>query len=192
MTAIPEQASLPDYLRPGLRIVFVGINPSIYSVHQGHYFARSINRFWPALSASALSVSIRTAVGRERLVPSDDATLLEYGIGFTDVVKRPTPNVSQLTSGEFRAGAAVLVEKLDAAQPMIACFQGLTGYRPFVRYGLSLKQIPRDLGPQPHWLGHTRIFVVPSPSPANAHFTPADQIHWYDELDEFCRAISGE
>jgi TDG/mug DNA glycosylase family protein len=187
-----EEASLPDYLRPGLRIVFVGINPSLYSVEQGHYFARTTNRFWPALSQSTLSASIRSALGRDRLIPSDDGALLQFGIGFTDVVKRPTRNVSQLKPDEFRLGAAILLEKLAASQPAVACFQGLTGYRPFVQHGLGLKETTRELGLQPHTLGRTRIFVVPSPSPANAHFTPADQAYWYDRLDEFSRALSDE
>jgi double-stranded uracil-DNA glycosylase len=191
MMTNPDGVSLPDYLRPGLRIVFVGINPSIYSVEQGHYFARTINRFWPALSKSTLSAPIRTALGKDRLTPTDDASLLDFGIGFTDVVKRPTRNVSQLSPDEFRLGAAILVEKLIAARPDVACFQGLTGYRPFVRHGLGVTDTPRDLGSQPHSLGESRIFVVPSPSPANAHFTPADQVLWYDRLDEFCRLISG-
>lgn len=166
----------------------MGINPSVYSVQQGHYFARPINRFWPAFSRSRLSEAIRAAFGRERLGPADDATLLEFGIGFTDVVKRPSRNVSELLPEDFRTGAPKLLAKLESCEPRIACFHGLMGYRPFVRHGLGLKEVPRDLGMQPICLGETRVYVVPSPSPANAHFTPADQTLWYDRLANFCDA----
>ena len=178
--------SLPDYLKPGLQIVFVGINPSVYSVQQGHYFARGINRFWPALSRSRLSEPIRAALGKERLGPEDDASLLDFGIGFTDVVKRPSRNVSLLSPEDFRQGAPVLLQKLQAIKPLVTCFHGLMGYRPFLRLGLGIAEFPRELGVQPHCLGATRIFVVPSPSPANAHFTPDDQRAWYDRLADFC------
>jgi double-stranded uracil-DNA glycosylase len=176
---------LPDYLPSGLRIVFVGINPSVYSVEQGHYFARKINRFWPAFSSSRLSAPIREALGRERLFPEDDVVLPKFGIGFTDVVKRPTPNISHLTRDDFQTDAPVLLNRLEQARPLVACFHGLMGYRPFVRYGLGLKVTPNDLGEQELTLGPTRVFVVPSPSPANAHFTPADQVFWFDRLSDF-------
>jgi len=183
------EQTLPDYLRPGLRIVFVGINPSIYSVQQGHYFARSINRFWPAFSRSRLSEPIRAALGRERLGPEDDAALLDFGIGFTDVVKRPSRNISALSPGDFRRGAPLLLQKLERTSPLVACFHGLMGYRPFVRHGLGLKEIPRELGLQVLDLGGTRIYVVPSPSAANAHFTPDDQVQWYNRLANFCESL---
>jgi TDG/mug DNA glycosylase family protein len=189
VTAEPQ---LPDYLRPNLQIVFVGINPSIYSVQRGHYFARRTNRFWPALSQSRLSEAIRHELGRERLGPEDDSLLLDFGIGFTDVVKRATRNVSGLESGDFQRDVPRLLEKLQHFAPSIAVFHGLMGYRPFVRFGLGLKDVPRDLGPQAVTLGQTHVFVVPSPSPANAHFTPADQVMWYDRLADYCDAgLSG-
>src|SRR5207248_5675884 len=140
-----------------------------YSAQKGHYFARSINRFWPALSRSRLSEPIRRALGRDQLGPGDDARLLEFGIGFTDVVKRPSRNVSELSPEDFRRDAPQLLARLEQVRPAIACFHGLMGYRPFVRHGLGLKETPRDLGLQPLTLAATRIFVVPSPSPANAH-----------------------
>lgn len=183
------EQSLPDYLRPGLQVVFIGINPSVYSVQQGHYFARGINRFWPAFSGSKLSEAIRKALGKDRLGPQDDAALLDFGIGFTDVVKRPSRNISFLAPEDFRIGAPQLLAKLAEAEPLVACFHGLMGYRPFVRFGLNIAETPRELGAQPQLLGQTRIFVVPSPSPANAHFTPDDQRLWYDRLADYCRGL---
>jgi TDG/mug DNA glycosylase family protein len=81
MTESYDFATLPDYLKPGLRLVFVGINPAIYAVQHGHYFARPTNRFWPAFTRSRLSRPIRQALGREILKPEDDGRLLDFGIG---------------------------------------------------------------------------------------------------------------
>src|SRR3954463_16293827 len=89
--------TLPDYLAPGLRLVFIGINPSPLSVEKGRYFWRKTNRFWPCLSKSRLSQEVRAALGRDDLGPEDDARLLEFGIGFTDVVKVPTSNAAQVS-----------------------------------------------------------------------------------------------
>src|SRR3984893_18463032 len=96
--------TLPDLLREGLDIVFVGINPSVFSVQRGHYFARPTNRFWSCLSRSILSGAARQALSVEKLGPEHDHALLDYGIGFTDVVKRATPKASDLTRSEFVAG----------------------------------------------------------------------------------------
>src|SRR4029079_13546781 len=84
------RATLPDLLRDGLDVVFVGINPSLYSVAQVHYFARRTNRFWPCFSRSVLSEAARRALGVARLEPEQDCSLPAHGFGFTDLVKRPT------------------------------------------------------------------------------------------------------
>jgi TDG/mug DNA glycosylase family protein len=180
---VPPQ-TLPDLLRDGLDVVFVGINPSLYSAAQGHYFARRTNRFWPAFSRSALSHSARRGLGLATLEPEHDAALLAYGFGFTDVVKRPTGNAGELVPGELAAGAPLLLDKLARHRPLVACFHGLTGYRPFARVVFADDERAPALGLQPRGIGDTRIFVVPNPSPANAHFTPSDQAGWYDRLAE--------
>jgi TDG/mug DNA glycosylase family protein len=173
--------TLPDLLRPGLDLVFVGINPSVYSVMQGHYFARKTNRFWPALSRSVLSEPVRRALGVDRLEPVHDSMLPDHGIGFTDVVKRATARADEVSNEEFAAGARELVVKLATFQPGIACFQGMMGFRPFLRV-LAPELAKPVLGEQPVPVGRTRLFVVPSPSPANAHASPALQTEWYDRL----------
>jgi TDG/mug DNA glycosylase family protein len=178
---VPPQ-TLPDLLRDGLDVVFVGINPGLYSAAQGHYFARRTNRFWPAFSRSVLSRKARLGLNVSMLGPEYDAALLAYGFGFTDVVKRPTGNAAELAPGEFAAGAPLLLDKLAQHRPRVACFHGLTGYRPFARVVFADAVIAPALGLQPCGIGETRIFVVPNPSPANAHFTPADQAEWYDRL----------
>jgi TDG/mug DNA glycosylase family protein len=178
---VPPQ-TLPDLLRDGLKVVFVGINPGLYSAAQGHYFARRTNRFWPAFSRSVLSRKARLGLNLSMLGPEHDAALLAYGFGFTDVVKRPTGNAAELAPGELAAGAPILLDKLARHRPRVACFHGLTGYRPFARVVFADEVIAPALGLQPRGIGETRIFVVPNPSPANAHFTPADQADWYDRL----------
>src|SRR3954471_24341454 len=111
------ERTLPDLLCDGLDVVFIGINPSIPSAIQGHYFARPTNRFWPCFSRSTLSLRARRGLGVERLGPLHDHALPAYGIGFTDIVKRPTANAASLARGEFVAGAADLMAKLATYQP---------------------------------------------------------------------------
>jgi double-stranded uracil-DNA glycosylase len=179
--------SLPDLLRHKLDVVFVGINPSLYSAAQGHYFARRSNRFWPCFSRSVLSESARRALGAAMLEPRHDRALPEHGFGFTDVVKRATARASELSPSEFAAGVAQLAAKLEHHKPRVACFHGVTGYKHVLR-ALDPTATPPVLGAQKLRIGVTHCFLVPSPSGANAHFTPAEQTRWYDRLAEFARS----
>ena len=174
-------STLPDLLRDALDVVFVGINPSLYSAAQGHYFARRSNRFWPCFSLSVLSEAARHSLGVSRLEPEHDQELPAFGFGFTDVVKRPTARAEDVRPQEFAAGVAMLAAKLERHRPRIACFHGMTGYRHVLR-ALSPIESEPVLGAQALCIGATRCFVVPNPSGANAHFTRADQTHWYDRL----------
>ena len=178
---MPNPPTLPDLLREHLDVVFVGINPSVFSATQGHYFARKINRFWPAFSRSRLSLAAREALGLERLEPAHDRLLLDHGFGFTDLVKRASPRSTDLTRDEPKDGVAVLARKLKRYKPRFACLHGVTVGRP-VQKALAPELDEIGLGLQPYAIGATSIFVVPNPSPANAHFTPADQTYWYDAL----------
>jgi TDG/mug DNA glycosylase family protein len=187
-----------------MRLLLIGINPSVYSVQQGHYFARRTSRFWPAFSQSRLSAPARTRLGREQLGPDDDARLLEVGIGFTDVVKVPSSNAAQVTPALYATWAPRLLERIERVRPRVAAFQGVMAYRAFARYALGERKPSADLGaqahrvrePKPvvnlgaqaHRIGQTRLFVVPNPSPANAHVRPADQVAWYDRLADFLDA----
>jgi double-stranded uracil-DNA glycosylase len=179
--AMSEDATLPDLLREGLDLVFVGINPSLYSVARGHYFARAANRFWPCFSASALSEGARRAIGVAALRPEHDRALAEHGIGFTDVAKRATARADLLDPAELAEGARLLVQRLARFRPRIACFHGVTGYRP-VAQALGTPERKPALGLQAPRIGATRLFVVPNPSGLNAHYTRAEQTDWYDRL----------
>ncbi len=173
-----SMATLPDYLRPGLDIVLIGLNPSTRSVQAGHYFANPRNRFWPALSASNF-------VGRP-VGPEDDAELLADGIGFTDVVKRATSQASGLAAADYRRDAPALRAKLLRHAPRIACFQGLTAYRAYLRHGEGIKSAGNlELGRQKLEIGATRVFVLPNPSPANAKYSLDDLASWYVELNRW-------
>ena len=119
--ASDELLTLPDHLREGLDILFVGLNPSQYSAEVGHYFANPRNRFWPAFNMSGL-------VGRP-VTFDEDATLLDDGIGFTDVAQRPTPMGSGLRAADFREWAPVLKGKIVRFAPKLVCFHGLIAYK---------------------------------------------------------------
>ena len=176
--------TLPDHLRPGLDIVLIGLNPSTRSVQAGHYFANPRNRFWRAISASRL-------IGR-KVGPEDDAALLDNGIGFTDVVKRPTPQASGLTAADYRRDAPLLREKLLEYAPAIACFHGATAYRAYLRHAENIPNAGEiALGRQSRTIGASRVFVLPNPSPANARYSLADLTAWYDELSALRRELTG-
>jgi TDG/mug DNA glycosylase family protein len=177
--------TLPDYLASSLELVFVGINPGLYSARRGHYFARTTSRFWPAFSRSGLSERIRDELRRPTLRPEDDGALLRFGIGFTDVVKVASRNAAELRVGDFQEWSPRLLAKLETYRPRVACFHGVTAYAAFSRYALGRAETRFSLGPQSPRVGHTGLFVVPNPSPANAHFRLEDQVGWYDRLAEF-------
>jgi TDG/mug DNA glycosylase family protein len=185
MKVLGELVTLPDYLQRGLNLVFIGINPGLYSVSRGHYFARTNSRFWPAFSASKLSHQVRSGLQVDILTPEHDSFLPRFGIGLTDVVKRPSANAGELAPSDFEKSVPVLMKKMKYYAPRVACFHGLTAFRPFLKIALKcLDRVP-ILGAQPECIGATRLYVVPNPSPANAHFTLADQTAWYDRLADF-------
>ncbi len=176
-----KSATLPDLLARGLDVAFVSINPSVYSVEQGHYFARRSNKFWPCISASTLTLRMRQELGVERLEPEHDVLLPRYGIGFTDAVKRATPRAGDISPAEFSAGVDAVLRKIRRYRPRIVCFHGVTAYR-HVHRVLHAGNPPIVLGLQPLTLAGVPIFVVPNPSGANAHASRAEQTAWYDRL----------
>ena len=167
--------TLPDYLAPGLDMVFVGINPGTYSASVGHYFATPRNRFWPALNSSGLLT--------RPLDSSVDFTILEHGIGLTDVVKTPSSGASDLRAGDFRRWAPVLKEKLEPLRPLIVCFHGVTAYRNYLKYAEGADEHV-ELGLQAHKIGSSQVFVVPNPSPANAAYSLDILVDWYRQLKD--------
>jgi TDG/mug DNA glycosylase family protein len=164
---------LPDYLAPNLQIVFVGINPGTFSARRGHYFARATNMFWTALYQSRLVP--------EPLRPHDDARLLDFGYGLTDIVARATPNSSYLADEEFVEGGKRLRARVEPLQPYIICFVGLIGYRKaFDRRAV--------LGEQSPCWGESRLYIVPSTSPRNVFYRP-QVVAWFERLAEFKHSL---
>ena len=174
-----DPRTLPDLLQPGLKLVFVGLNPSEYSAREGHYFANPRNRFWPAFNRSSL---LPRDFGRE-CAPYDDAGLMEHGIGFTDVVKRATPQGSALKAADYRRWAPALREKLLDFKPQFVCFHGLMAYKAYLQYAERERSAP-ELGLQLRNIGSSRVFVVPNPSPANARYSVEALTEWYNEVAE--------
>lgn len=162
--------TLPDYLAPGLKLVIVGINPGTYSAQMGHYYARPGNLFWAALSKSGL-------VPRE-VGPQDDAALMEYGIGLTDIVKRPTNSSGDLRQAEFDEGAQLTAEKIRKYQPTVVCFVGLLGATAFI--GRQVK-----IGPLTEKIGKSRLFAIPSTSRRNAHYGQKAIFEYFKDLGRF-------
>lgn len=168
--------TLPDYLLPDLAIVLVGLNPSIPSAETGHYFANPRNRFWPAFNAAKMTP--------EPITAETDYRVLEFDIGMTDIVKRPTPGVGDLKAEDFRIGVADLKDRLLLYNPKVVCFHGIMAATQYARFS-EKHQSRIVLGPQ-HWsIGSSWVFVVPNPSPANASFRLEDIVSWYLKLKEF-------
>lgn len=164
---LEPEMSLPDLLQEGLELLFVGINPGLTSARLGHYYAGPGNLFWRCLHESALIP--------ERLTYREDRRVLEWGIGITDCVKRPSRMASEVRAGEFRTGAPELRAKIAFSRPRIICFNGLMGYR-------SALDPEAGLGLQPEPLEGALVFVVPSTSAANANFTREERVEWFRKV----------
>jgi len=158
--AAARNRTIPDVLPPPgapLRVLFCGINPSLYSAATGWHFARPGNRFWPALHLSGFTP--------RRLDPAEQDLLAGYGLGITNLVARATAQASELGPAELRAGGERLAALIAARRPRVLAVVGVTAYRTaFAR--------PRAaIGPQPEPLGAARLWVLPNPSGLNAHTT---------------------
>ena len=153
-----RDATIPDVLGPGLRVVFAGINPGLYSAATGHHFARPGNRFWPALHRSGFTP--------RQFRPDEQDQLLALGLGITNVAPRATARAAELTPAELRAGALELQEKMARLRPQWLAVLGVTVYR------TAFGQPDAVVGPQAATIGPTRVWVLPNPSGLNAHWTP--------------------
>jgi TDG/mug DNA glycosylase family protein len=158
-----RDATVPDLVGPGVRLLFVGINPGLWTAATSTHFAHPGNRFYPALlRAGVIDRPIDRGVG---MTDDDRRALIERGIGITNLVARATPRASELSADELRAGAVRLAAFVARHRPVVVAVAGVTAYR-------SAFDRPKAvLGPQPEQLEGAELWVVPNPSGLNAHET---------------------
>jgi TDG/mug DNA glycosylase family protein len=156
-------AEVPDLVGPDLRLLFVGINPGLWTAATGTHFAHPGNRFYPALLAAGV---IDRPIDRGRGMTDDDRRMLiERGVGITNLVARATSRASELTVDELRAGGVRLRAFVREHHPLVVAVAGVTAYR-------SAFALPNaQLGELPDGFEGARLFVVPNPSGLNAHDT---------------------
>lgn len=148
---------LPDVIARGLRVLFCGINPGLMSAETGHHFARPGNRFWPALHQGGFTP--------RQLLPAEQAELLGYRLGITNVVERPSARAEELTRAELMAGGERLVDRVLEYQPEWLAVVGVTAYRD------AFGERKAQMGRQERLIGSTRVWILPNPSGLNAHYT---------------------
>ena len=151
--------TLPDVAAPGLRVLFSGINPGLYSAATGYHFARPGNRFWPALHRSGFTP--------RQLDPSEQEQLLGLGLGITNVAARATARAAELDAKELREGGRLLRAKVEVLAPQWLAIAGVGAFAA----AFGRKKV--IVGLQDLALGRTGLWVLPNPSGLNAHYTPA-------------------
>jgi TDG/mug DNA glycosylase family protein len=156
-------ATVPDLVGPGLRLLFVGINPGLWTAATQTHFAHPGNRFYPALlRGGVIDRPIDRGVG---MTDDDRRYLVERGIGITNLVARATPRAAELAAAELRAGGQRLREFVAAHRPQVVAVAGVTAYR------TAFDEPKAGSGRQPEAIGAAELWVVPNPSGLNAHET---------------------
>jgi len=166
--------TLPDYLRKGMRMILVGCNPGDRSARVGHYYAGRNNQFWP--------IMYEAGVIPEPLGYQDDRRLVEFGIGMTDLVKRPTRGVEEIEREEFAEGRVLLAQKLEEMRPRVIAFHGKMTYEKFTGR-------PCKLGLQKEQLYGARVFVLPSTSAQNAGTSAGVKKRYFKQLAALLHSI---
>jgi TDG/mug DNA glycosylase family protein len=160
---------LRDRIEPGVRVLFVGINPGMRSEAIGHHFAGYSNRFWKLLYQARL---VTEPIGTE-----DDGRLPDWKLGITNLVPRATPGMDTIRPAEYIAGLQALRRKVRRFRPAVVAFVGVSLYR-FV----FTKKGPVALGPQEETFEGARVFVLPNPSGRNANFTYREMLGAFRRL----------
>jgi len=170
MTEQANNQSVEDVIAPGLKVLFCGINPGLYTAAVGYHFARPGNRFWKALHGSGFTPRLFS--------PSEQWQLPALGLGITNLAARPTAKAEELSTEELRTGRLLLEEKARRYQPCCVAFLGLGAY------GRAFEVRHPQIGPAPPLTEHSRTWVLPNPSGLNAHHQLADLIRALQELRE--------
>lgn len=160
--------TLPDLIAPNLRVLFCGINPSLYSAAIGHHFGRPGNRFWPTLHLAGFTDRL--------LSPYEEEELLLRGYGITNVVRRASARADELSVEELIAGGKSLQAKARRYRPKMIAVLGVTAYR------TAFARPKAILGLQDERLSEASVWVLPNPSGLNAHFQLKDLARLFEEM----------
>jgi TDG/mug DNA glycosylase family protein len=160
--------AIPDVIQPGLKVLFVGINPGLYSGATGRHFARPGNRFWPTLH--------RAGFTPRQLAPDETSELLRLGIGITNLVNRTTATAAELGHDELRAGAERLRLTVRGHRPQAVAILAVSGFR------IAFDRPKATIGRQPEPLEGAEVWVLPNPSGLNANYQLPQLTRLYGEL----------
>jgi double-stranded uracil-DNA glycosylase len=160
-------SAVPDVLAPDLDVVFCGINPGRVSAAAGHHFANPRNDFWRLLHDAGFTPRL--------LAPAEQLELPRFGYGLTNAAYRTTPGSGDLRRTDFEGSGARLERIAEELRPRVIAFVGKEAYRG------AFGERP-ELGLQERKLGETRLFVLPSTSPANAAVPYAERLRWFRQL----------
>ena len=163
-----RRLTLRDVIAPGLRVLFCGINPGLYSTAVGHHFGRPGNRFWKALHLAGFTPRLFS--------PDEDATLLQYGIGITNLCPRTTASADELGPAEIARGARALVAKARRFRPDVVAILGIGAYR--VGFGRPEAVVGRQEIPT----AASQTWILPNPSGLNAHYGLAEIARHFGRL----------
>jgi len=161
---------IADVIAPGLKVLFVGINPGLYSGATGYHFARPGNRFWPALHAAGFTPRL--------LHPAEQRELLALGYGVTNLVNRATATADEIAPAEFVAGRRRLAAKVRRYRPRIVAFVGMGAYA----HAFGLRKVA--IGEQPEGFEGARVWVLPNPSGLNAGYQLPQLVALFRELKQ--------
>jgi TDG/mug DNA glycosylase family protein len=158
-----------DLVGPGLRLLFVGINPGLWTAAVKTHFAHPTNRFYPALAAAGVTdYEVDRVAG---MTADDRAHLVGRGVGITNLVRRATARASELSREELSEGGERLQRFVAEHRPAVVAVAGVTAYRDaFGERAAALGRQPDTLDSANRWSG-AALWVVPNPSGLNAHET---------------------
>ena len=165
--------TLPDHLRKGMKLVIVGCHPTESSVRVGHYYAGRDNEFWPMIFESG--------VVPEPFDYRDDKRVIEFGIGLTDLVKRPSKTAAELAREDFAEGRIVLSQKLEEFAPRVVAFNGRMTYESFA-------QRKCKFGLQKELLYGARVYVLPA-TPGPQLKTKAEKLLYFKKLAQLVKRV---
>jgi TDG/mug DNA glycosylase family protein len=174
---------LKDRIKPGVRVLFVGINPGVRSALTGHHFAGFSNRFWKLLFESGLVP--------EPITFKEDDRLPEFGFGITNLIPRPSPGINDLVPSDYVEGWKTLDTKIHRYRPKVVALVGVTLFRaiePLLagevdrKARAAMRSRPIVLGPQPVVIHDAQVFVLPNPSGRNANFTHGEMLAAFTAL----------